>query len=129
MFKIFMSEEQKNRRKWCPRCGKMYDLNTKLARCWDCSVGLVSYEEYKNRDMEQVEKEYQKAQDDWNELERSWAAQRAAKPVNRPTCPTCGSTNVEKISAAAKVGGAAMFGLLSKTARSQFKCKNCGYKW
>ena len=68
MFKIFMSDEQKNRRKWCPRCGKMYDFNTKLARCWDCSVGLVSYEEYKNRDMDRVEKEYQKAQDDWKKL-------------------------------------------------------------
>lgn len=46
-----------------------------------------------------------------------------------PKCPTCGSTNIEKISTTSKVVGATMFGLLSKTARSQFKCKNCGYKW
>ncbi|MGN0550594.1 MAG: hypothetical protein ACI4I4_01985 [Acutalibacteraceae bacterium] len=48
---------------------------------------------------------------------------------NVPKCPTCGSTNIEKISTTSKVVGATMFGLLSKTARSQFKCKNCGYKW
>lgn len=48
---------------------------------------------------------------------------------NIPKCPTCGSTNIEKISTTSKVVGAAMFGLLSKTAKSQFKCKNCGYKW
>ena len=44
-------------------------------------------------------------------------------------CPTCGSTNVKRISAASKVAGAYAFGLFSKTAKSQFKCGNCGYKW
>ncbi len=44
-------------------------------------------------------------------------------------CPTCGSTNTQKISATAKIVGAATFGLLSKTAKSQFKCNHCGYKW
>lgn len=44
-------------------------------------------------------------------------------------CPTCSSTNVEKISTTSKVVGAAAFGLFSKTARSQFKCNHCGYKW
>lgn len=48
---------------------------------------------------------------------------------NTPKCPTCGSTNIEKISATSKVVGAVAFGLFSKTARSQFKCKNCGAKW
>ena len=44
-------------------------------------------------------------------------------------CPTCNSTKVKKISATSKVIGASMFGLFSKTARSQFKCEHCGYKW
>lgn len=46
-----------------------------------------------------------------------------------PKCPTCGSTRVKKISTTSKVAGAAMFGLFSKTARSQFRCKQCGYTW
>lgn len=46
-----------------------------------------------------------------------------------PKCPTCQSANISKISTTSKVAGAAMFGLFSKTARSQFKCNNCGYKW
>lgn len=49
--------------------------------------------------------------------------------INTPKCPTCGSTNIKKISTTAKVGGAVMFGLFSKTAKSQFKCNKCGYKW
>lgn len=52
-----------------------------------------------------------------------------AKKTNQPKCPICGSTNVKKISATSKVLGASMFGLFSKTARSQFECKSCGYKF
>lgn len=51
------------------------------------------------------------------------------KQANAPKCPTCSSTSVKKISTMSKVAGASMFGLFSKTARSQFKCENCGYKW
>ena len=53
----------------------------------------------------------------------------ARELLNKPKCPTCSSTNVKKILGTAKVAGVAMFGLFSKTARSQFKCENCGYKW
>ena len=48
---------------------------------------------------------------------------------NKPKCPTCNSTNIQKISATSKVVGASLFGLFSKNATSQFKCNNCGYKW
>ena len=45
-------------------------------------------------------------------------------------CPTCGSTNIHKISTTNKVGSALVFGVfamgnISKT----FKCNSCGYKW
>lgn len=48
---------------------------------------------------------------------------------NQPKCPTCSSTNIHKISASKKLMGAIGFGLFSKTAKSQFQCYNCGYKW
>ena len=54
---------------------------------------------------------------------------QAQELLNKPKCPTCGSTRVKKISTTSKVAGVAMFGLFSKTARSQFKCEQCGYKW
>lgn len=55
--------------------------------------------------------------------------ERERQEKNKPKCPTCGSTNISKISATNKAIGAIGFGLLSKTARSQFKCNKCGYKW
>lgn len=63
--------------------------------------------------------------------ERQKRVQEHKKASNShiPKCPTCSSTNIEKISSFDKAAGAVMFGLFSKTARSQFKCRNCGYKW
>lgn len=58
-----------------------------------------------------------------------YSAKWKAKQKNAIKCPTCGSTNTSKISTTAKIAGAAAFGLLSKTAKSQFKCNHCGYKW
>lgn len=51
------------------------------------------------------------------------------QPNNLPKCPTCGSTNIHKISASKKMAGAIGFGLFSKTARSQYECLDCKYKW
>lgn len=47
----------------------------------------------------------------------------------KPKCPTCGSVNICKISDVRRGVHWVMWGLLSNTARSQFECKNCGYKW
>lgn len=48
---------------------------------------------------------------------------------NTPKCPTCSSTNISRISTLKKATHAFAFGLFSNTAKSQFECKNCGYKW
>lgn len=83
----------------CPDCGKIFPSS--YYKCNTCNKPLVSEEEYRKL---------------------------KANP-NLPKCPTCSSTNIEKISSFDKAAGAVMFGLFSKTARSQFKCRNCGYKW
>ena len=52
-----------------------------------------------------------------------------AQKANVPKCPTCGSTNVEKISTAQKAFGFALVGLFSSNLGKTMHCKNCGYKW
>lgn len=47
----------------------------------------------------------------------------------KPHCPTCNSTNIKKISNLRRGVHSVAWGLLSTTARSQFECKHCGYKW
>ena len=67
---------------------------------------------------------------DYNEcLKRMQESNSRRVNANVPKCPTCGSTRIQKISVSKKALGVFGFGLLSKTARSQFECKKCGYKW
>lgn len=46
-----------------------------------------------------------------------------------PTCPTCHSQKVEKISALNRAISISTWGIFSSKINKQFVCKNCGYKW
>ena len=48
---------------------------------------------------------------------------------NKPRCPTCSSTNVQKIGTGERAVSVAMLGMFSKKINKSFKCKNCGYTW
>ena len=51
------------------------------------------------------------------------------QPRPNITCPTCHSTDVEKVSLAAKAVNIWAFGLFGNKRNKQFKCKCCGYMW
>lgn len=55
--------------------------------------------------------------------------QKLLDKENIPKCPTCQSQNVSKITSAKRITHGVTFGIFSKTAFSQYECKNCGYKW
>ncbi|MGM9597039.1 MAG: hypothetical protein ACI3XO_04425 [Eubacteriales bacterium] len=46
-----------------------------------------------------------------------------------PSCPTCGSHSVEKISTLSRATSIYLWGIFSSKINKQFVCKNCGYKW
>ena len=47
-----------------------------------------------------------------------------------PKCPTCHSTNIQKISGGSKAVKVALFGIFAAGAISKtFKCNKCGYQW
>ena len=48
---------------------------------------------------------------------------------NVPKCPTCSSTNIQKIGGLERGASIAVFGLFSKKINKSFKCSNCGYTW
>lgn len=51
------------------------------------------------------------------------------KLSNIPHCPTCNSTNIEKIGGIERGASVAMWGIFSKKINKSFKCKSCGYTW
>lgn len=89
-----------------------------------------------NYEKEKEEKE-QKKQKEQEEMRAKRRAERepyetyypqlASNP--KPKCPTCGSTNVEKISTLNRAVSIGVAGLASDKIGKQFCCKNCGYKW
>lgn len=50
---------------------------------------------------------------------------------SKPTvkCPTCHSTNTQKISGVERATSVGLFGLFSKKIGKTWKCNSCGYTW
>ena len=46
-----------------------------------------------------------------------------------PRCPTCGSTNINKIGTVERAASTYMWGFFSKKMGKQYKCLKCGYLW
>lgn len=89
----------------CPDCGKQLEYyETEII---DNNTNLV------------IKRSTEESQENTNSMQL----------LNIPKCPTCSSTDVKKIDSISKVAGAVTFGIFSKTAKSQFKCNSCGYKW
>lgn len=102
-FKEF--NEYKEEVQICPDCGKQLEYyETEII---DNNTNLV------------IKRSTEESQEDTNSMQL----------LNIPKCPTCSSTDVKKIGSISKVAGAVTFGIFSKTAKSQFKCNSCGYKW
>lgn len=112
----------------CPKCGKVYPVNVKNCTNHNCKHELlISESEYNRRFHSVTHKTYKDLANDY--IKNKEFTKQKDRETNMPKCPTCSSTNIEKISSFDKAAGVVMFGLFSKTARSQFKCRNCGYKW
>ena len=63
------------------------------------------------------------------EMDQWYAKQNAQKFSTGPKCPTCGSTNIRKISTGERMVSVGMLGLFSKKINKSFKCNSCGYTW
>ena len=90
--------------KQCPQCGQI----TNQPDAFYCLKCNVRYERIKNNHQENYYEEQEK---------------------NTPKCPTCGSTNIQKISGTKRWITTGLFGLASSNVGKTMECKNCGYKW
>lgn len=46
-----------------------------------------------------------------------------------PKCPTCGSTDLRKVSVGAKAVSVGLFGIFSQKVKKTWHCNSCGYEW
>lgn len=70
-----------------------------------------------------------KVYDELNKPDPSLSAWEIQQANCVPTCPTCGSTNIQRISGTKRWLSTGLFGLASSDVGKTMKCKNCGYKW
>lgn len=124
----------------CPFCNAPFYFEEEIEDLFDCQTILDKkvYAKYIYGNPEKEQLYQARTQKELEEIREQLEEkpfinfmndEEKRQEANLPKCPTCSSTNIEKISSFDKAAGAVMFGLFSKTARSQFKCRNCGYKW
>lgn len=90
----------------CPNCGKKYSVIKTV--CGECGY---STNKNINKDKKEILNQY------------------TEDKINIPKCPTCGSTNIRKISGTKKAASIIGLGILSNNIGKTFECINCKYKW
>ena len=112
----------------CPKCGEFYTFDTSksyTAICPKCNCEL-EFRFNGDCDPERAERV------------RKGIPAYHYDPTTDPdsplyipviTCPTCSSTNVKKISKAARAFSIGTWGLASNKINKSFECKTCGYTW
>lgn len=136
----------------CPRCGagyEAYDGEKPLSDgiCEDCGGEIVKtpytfhevllkegvYDDIMNNYIKtnpQYDSEVYKMWEKRRDGTRTMADKaREKEEQNAPKCPTCGSTNVQKIGTVERGVSVAAFGLFSGKLGKTMKCNHCGYKW
>lgn len=87
------------------------------------------YDQYKN-DIEKYKQEvirYEISEEKHNEAIRQYG--KDSKKIKGIVCPTCGSSNVQKIGTLERTTSVVGMGIASKKINKTFKCNKCGYTW
>lgn len=126
--------------KICPICRSLYPED--FTKCDRCNEELIDNEIYKKLNDNQRNKYMRKYKSKYDSKPSSVTIHRVSMPIqpvletnslsqqqNIPKCPTCGSTNVHKISSSKKALGFITVGIFSSNFGKTMHCKNCGYKW
>lgn len=79
--------------------------------------------------VKKFEERHKQEKERQHKSESTIEATKCSEPSCVPKCPTCGSTNVQRISTASRLGSTMLFGIASSKLGKTMECKNCGYKW
>lgn len=125
--------------KICPICRSLYPED--FVKCDRCNEELIDNEIYKKWDDNKRNEYMRKYKPMYETKPSSVTVNKLSVPIqhkqditqqqNIPTCPTCGSTNIRRISTAEKATGVILFGIFSNKRKYQFECQNpkCKYRW
>ena len=108
----------------CKKCGVPYSFElgkpySKICPLCDIEMDMVEFFDYDTEPKENINTPSYNPITDPN------------SPYYKPIikCPTCQSTNVNKIGAGERVVSVATLGPFSNKINKTFKCRSCGYTW
>lgn len=117
---------------YCPKCQimKHIDNNEKFDFVCKCCGGKMIYKGIvRTEDDKKIPQYIAQAKPVYTPPTVNPSMPQNSESVCVPKCPTCGSTNVQKISGAKRWLTTGLFGLASGDLGKSMWCKNCGYKW
>lgn len=131
----------------CPQCSNLRGCQPHTSQnCHFCNTPMIETdvlckEAFRNEEVEKNLKEKyaynnplydpelaEKIDKEVNENVRSIHPTSMQSP-NVPKCPTCGSTNIKRISTANRAVSIGLFGLLSGKIGKNYEWRNCKAKW
>ena len=114
--------------KYCPSCGHAFPDD--WDECNECEVELIYEEKDRVLELSDMDKKY------YDYISRVCMDEECSRREMEqgqyiPKCPTCGSTNIRRISSTERGINAAIFGLFGNKRTCQFECLNsaCKYRW
>lgn len=111
----------------CPECKNSITGNE--ASCPNCGFDIAMYKTAFNRFLKEIELKNKAEQEAKNNPAPIYYAPSPSVSNNIPKCPTCGSTNLSKISGLERAANAAMWGILGNRRKYHWHCNNCKYEW
>lgn len=129
---------------YCPWCDKYVEEPS--YHCTFCGSQTIHIKAWENKSLEEKEawlKKFPKVEpprvtnSEWllreaekfDKQTRAKLAQEARLAQYKPTCPVCHCPDLEKISSFDKTVDIAVWGVWSRKAHKQFRCKACGYEF
>ena len=103
----------------CPQCSQQIDDSVRA--CPHCGFDKIS--SY----LLQLERQKQAKYIDYTSFHNDIPIQPTIN--NTPKCPTCGSTNIQKISGTKRWLSTGLFGLASSDIGKSMVCRSCGFKF
>ena len=127
----------------CPKCGDVGDDLNICPYCGEKQIRtkytFIDLLEQDDIDDEKIVDEYARCSPLFDEdlyrsrINKEKLLQKVTldkqREANKPKCPTCGSTNVHKISTGKKALGFITVGIFSSNFGKTMECKQCGYKF
>lgn len=104
----------------CPKCRKQIDDSVRA--CPHCGFNKIS--SY----LLQIEKNKKSKYIDYTSFHNNIPI-KPNNTKNTPKCPTCGSTNIQKILGTKRWLSTGLFVLASSDVGKSMVCRNCGFKW